>query len=64
MDDQDPKDENDSPSDALSENKWSGARKMLVISLAVSGLLLLALLLTIWLGGEPTPLSVDYDGFD
>ena len=55
-----PKSEHDAPSD----NEWSGTKKMVVTSLAVSGVLLLVLLLTIWLGGEPAPLSVDYDGFD
>jgi len=46
------------------DRKWSFPRKMLLGSLVFSGFLLLVLLLTIWLGGEPTPLSVDYDGFD
>jgi len=47
-----------------SHGKWSSSKKMLVTSLAFSGVLLLGLLLTVWLGGEPTPLTVDYDGFD
>ena len=54
----------DAADDAPNDNEWSGTKKMLVTSLAVSGVLLLVLLLTIWLGGEPAPLSVDYDGFD
>ena len=58
------KGEHDAADDAPSDNEWSGTKKMLVTSLAVSGVLLLVLLLTIWLGGEPAPLSVDYDGFD
>jgi hypothetical protein len=54
----------DSKNDSASVSKLSGTKKMLLASLVVSGLVLLALLLTIWLGGEPPPLSVDYDGFD
>ena len=43
---------------------WSMTRKVMVTSLLVSSFLLACLLLTVWLGGEPPPLSVDYDGFD
>ena len=46
------------------EGEWSSSKKMLVASIALSGALLLGLLLIVWLGGEPAPLSVDYDGFD